>query len=231
MNSVDIRARLVVAALLVCLTVTACGLEQSSGEDNGVGDAESCNSVDVSILRQARADYEPFYSLEELYENGSQEVVVSGRIAGFSSGPIVPVSGDPEFPDRHVIMTVKVDTVLAGEKSSPLVHDGFVFVPLLQGPVDSETMEPIHDVAAFEKALPEGTEAVLFLSPAPPKLAELAKETVPGGGSLGAVGPQGLYLDNCGELVGGTDDIPGTAEWEKFTSTEGLEAGVTRLSR
>ena len=202
-----------VAAVL--LFATACGTAQEPEHAENESSADPCRPVDVSLLRTSLYDYEPYLSLEALYFEGNQQVVVSGRISAFSDGPTVPVIADPQFPKRYVIMAVEVDGVLAGGSES-LIADSTVYVPFEQGPVDGETGDPIYDVAAFSTALPKGTAVVMFLGRARQEVAEAAEAAIPAGATLGAVGVQDFYLDSCGELVGGVDDIPGSAGWAQF---------------
>lgn len=221
--------RLVTTATLVSLGLTACGDAQGPEVGIATKNTEACSHLDLDVLR-VLADYDPKLSLEELYEEGNQEVIVTGTVDGFGEGPAVPVEGEREFPERYVVMIVKAEAVLAGPSDSPLLHDGYAYVPLEQGPVDAETGAPVEDPVTFGKALPRGTRTVLFLGHARPQIADRGDGAVPAGAVLGAVGPQDLYLDDCGQLVGGLDYIPGTDGWAQYTTIEELEAGIERLA-
>lgn len=225
----SLPAAVICSTVVAALSAAACGSQRTPSGDASEH-AAACHGVDVSLLRSTLYDYEPWGSPAELYRHGAQDLIVSGTVVGFSQGPVVPVDGDPEFPDRYVVMTVDVDAVIRGAATSPLLHEDQVFIGIDQGPVDSMSREPISDIAAFDKAVPKGTAAILFVGAGRPGVARRATTDVPTGATLGGVGPQGLYLDDCGALTGGTDDIPGTAAWQAVTSLDALRALLTRLA-
>jgi hypothetical protein len=155
-------------------------------------------------------------------------MILSGQIAGFTQGPIVPVSGEPEFPERFVVMQVDVSRTLV-MRDERLVDRDSVYIPVPQGPVDAETSEPVYSVKAFERAIPSGTKVVVLAKPAVPDLARLNRG-LPIGAEFTSTGIQGLFLDDCGEMIGGFDDVPGTQGWSRLKTIEQLEAGVERLA-
>lgn len=201
--------------------LSACG--EGSLASASVSAEETCRGLDVEVLRAIAYNYEPYDSLAEQQREGRQTAIVKGTVKGFLPGPELPVAGDPQYPDRYVLMEITVDQTLAGHLGE-LAPNGLMYVPVPQGPVYAVTRQPVNGVDDFAAAVPAGTVVVAFAGPAREDLAEAAE--LPGDAHLAGVGVQGLYLDDCGNLVGGFHDIPGNADWNRYPTLDALVTAI-----
>lgn len=216
----------VIAATSVLLT--ACGTETPSSREAASANSD-CSPVDVSLLRTVSYDYEVALSPADVLKKYDPEAIVTGRVESFTAARPVTVSGDPEYPDHQMLMKVAVEDVISA-RSDDLIKDGAVYLSLPQGPVISETREPLYSDSDFARAIPPETRVILILGNPRPELIESAQEALPPGARLAATGLQGMYLDNCGAIVGAVDDIPGASAWREVKTVEDFEAVLRRLS-
>lgn len=190
------------AALLLALTVgTACGTD-SDGDSPGKAAAASTESF-VSILRKFHLDYDPHRSPGELGNDatltvvGTVKAIDDGRV--FGAGP----TRDTEPVFLNATLTVRVESVLAGEKS--LIHNGVVYVEL---PRTKAT-----PVSTFQRAMPTNQRLVLFLDDYTEGLGTFPliekAPTIPAGETVFAPYAEGLLLEDnaTGKVVGGFEPL------------------------
>lgn len=216
------RAAASCLSMAVLTLASACGSADEPDVDGGAAPPPSSAAL-VEILRAGAglADYEPSKSPEALAQVASLSVVgtvqdiADGRVFGTGRSP----SDEPSL--MTVILTVRVDKVLAGNPS--LVRNGRIYVELFRTIANS--------VGALREATPPNQRVILFLddyTAGPGNLLEPAR-TVPVGAPILAAYRQGFLLEDSesGRVVGGVEPLEmRTAPWREGASS--VEAFVAR---
>src|SRR5262245_42351789 len=190
---------------LLLAAATACGPDRDA-DSSGQAAAASTESF-VSILRELRQDYEPHSSPGELGDEATLTVV--GTVTAIDDGRVFGVgpTRDTEPVFLNVTLTVRVETMLAGDKS--LIHNDVVHVELPRSKMTS--------ISTFQRTIPINQRLVLFLDDYTEGLGTFPliekAPTVPAGEPVFAPYAEGLLLEDSvtGEVVGGyepLDDLP-----------------------
>lgn len=204
----------------VVVAATGCGSldpEIETGERRPAAAApEPCRPVDRQVFTiNGMYDFTPAESLADLLSQhrrhgGPAPTVVSGQVRSWSDGP-----------PRHAMMRIAVDEVLVPGDHPDLVRDATAWAPLWRANL-------VDGAAIYAEGVPPGTRVVALLVPAPPRQQRWAARELPDGPLLGVIaGPQALYLDDCGTLLGGLDALlpPG----HEFRDLDTLAAAVRDL--
>ena len=165
--------------------------------------------VDVAPLRQVHFDYEPAASPAALVEAGLHDAVVRGRLRAVLPGGGLAPSESDDSPEQYVILDVEVERVY--ESTGEIGRS--VYVVLFQGGWQGDA--PRYSIDDWNKALPSGTEMVLFLVGT-----RTGMVTGEHGIPADAVGmtpvPQGMILRTGTDLLLGGLDVLDPA-WESIT--------------
>jgi len=215
--------RLVMALALSISMLSGCAARQSPAGGNG-RTTGTTSDIDTSVLRAMIVDYDHKGSPEELVKSRNHDAVVIGSVLGFEQGrDIYDIDGDP-YPDRRVVMHVRVDSTI---KDNGIVSGGRVYVDLDQGGLyhNGKSRRSLGD---FRKAIPAGVRVMLFLFPDRRTAFRIegAQNGLPSGAVLATPDPQGVIFDNGSKLVGGQEDLEG--EWKAMGSVEEVALRVKK---
>lgn len=185
--------------------------------------------LDVSALRAGPIhDYDPVRTPQEYAEQAG--LVVRARLSRVLEGFAVDHGTDRR---HHLVVEFAVTDVIRGDEPD-LVRNGSLYVVIDQGPSAAGTGLPAAGIETFRRALPAGTDAILFVSRFEPAyfndsaITEIPEvPAMPPGAPLVGAGIQGMVLDDCGALVGGHEDLAGPG-WTRFTTLDQLQAALAR---
>ncbi|MFF5110985.1 hypothetical protein [Streptosporangium sp. NPDC000509] len=215
--------RLVMALTLSISMTFGCGARQSPAGGNGQTTGTTYR-IDTSVLRTMTVDYDHKSSPEELVKSRDHEAIVIGSVEGFEQGRDIYDIDDDPYPDKRVVMHVRVDSTI---KDNGIVNGGRVYVDLDQGGLYHDGT-PSKSLDDFRKAVPAGVRVMLFLfSDRRTALRiEGAENGLPSGAVLVAPDPQGMVFDDGSKLVGGQEDLEG--EWKAMGSIDEVALRVKK---
>lgn len=241
---------LLVLALAATAAMSACGGPSGSAPAANAGpwqeqahSSEAKGSLDLSLLRVAEADFDPYGTPEELAAD--RPIVAAGVIDGWQQGPILrSYPGGPL--DYRVVLRMRVTEPLKGVKGRKTIPDGLVYIELSQGGVVSdpavpaEQWKPRKTVEDFEKALPSGTKMLAFPRERPVQELEVHDpgEPLPPDAKLMLVPPQGLIFEDpqllnqrsgATALVGGKERL--SVGGEAWAAPKNMGELVARLKQ
>lgn len=218
-----------VALAAAGLTFSACGSATSTDGPRDSDDAKAtlpaagtsqvCSPIEVGALRMAGiADYGARTPLQLMTQ---VDAVVAATLTEISEGYTTKVDGDA-IP--YLVATFRVSTKYTDH--AELVHGGSIYLRLDQGPIEVESGEPSFELDDFQRALPVGTETVLFLNDVSDEIGTAQIEVLPAGAQLAGAPMDGVLLDDCGTLVGGKDDLHDS--WAALKTLDDLKAVLAR---
>jgi hypothetical protein len=214
--------RVIGPALIAAVLAAGCGTSDTAADS-----APSANptGLDVSVLRQADHDYEPEPSPDSLVKTGRHDVIAAGTVVSVQQGRHVSRGKDDEHPLMHVVMKVRV-TEKYRERSAEQIHDRHVYVELWQGArYNDKVGTPEHTLRDWNKAIPNGSTVMLFLSELDSG-ASAATRVLPAGARLMSPDVQGIVFENRGKLLGGIEDLNG--QWTEVASMKQLKERVKK---
>lgn len=215
-----------IAAVAGMVLLAACGTQAPEVSSEAVGGSppSECAPVDVSLLRQVLADYEPSRSPAALIRDIDPDLIALGEVVNIVDGALVPVEPDV---DQYVALEIALRDVVR-DRLRPTGSET-VYVLAYQGPRSNEDGKPLAGLDDWRKAVPAGTPVALMASPWMPPQATLSRD-LPTDAVVVGTGMQGLVLDACGTLAGGFDQLSGSG-WTALETMDDLAMEVRRAAR
>lgn len=225
-SSLRFRRFLTVASVLAVAALGGFGVVSDaagSGEDPPASTAGEAQPEFVTLLRGNNLDFVPQGSPEELARTADLTVV--GTIEEISEGRAFGATADSGPIWFHIILTIEVDQVLAGDTSA--LVDGQIYVEIPR--TESQTVD------TYRRSVELGQPLALFLddatdlrmgdddapiTPAP---------DIPRDARIFAPYAEGLILESetTGELIGGFVDLNDLeASWQGIDDLNGLVATI-----
>lgn len=207
--------RITFSLVLLGIVAAIAGCAQPRASDSGRGD------VNLAPLRQVHYDYKPALSPEELIREGKHDVIVAGLVKAILPGRQIREERGEKYPVLHVAMEVEVTDRHRTTRAGQIIN-GSVFVEFFQGPRSNTDGAPLYSLEDWRAAVPQGTKVMLFLheDQGPDGQLVTTPEGVPPSARLLIPGPQGIFLEDDGRLVGGIDELVG--EWTGIRSVADL---------
>lgn len=213
---------LAVSALVIALFATGCG---GAGAPDA---ADQQSGVDLKVMRQIDHDFMPAASPEALVKSNRHDVIASGEVETILQGDEIPQEPGDQQPEQFVVMKVRV-TEAFRVRSADQVNDGYVYVPLWQGPRYNDPQgTPEFSLDEWKQAIPAKTRVMLFLAETDEGMAP-GRHGVPANAKPLAADVQGIIFEDGGRLLGGLEELEG--QWTAIGSMKELTDRVRKQTK
>ncbi|MER7207486.1 hypothetical protein ABT340_10465 [Streptosporangium sp. NPDC000239] len=234
-----------VLAIVSALGLSGCAEKEATG---GISAAQASQerreALDVSALRIMEADFQALPSPEALA--GVQSIVAAGVVDGWQEGPAL--ASYPNGPLEHrIFLRIKVTQPLKGLREGKIKNDSVILVDLYRGAVvrdESKKPEewlPRKSPEDFEKSIPSGTRATVFVNEHLPYDGAVVKPgaPLPENAILTSPPPQGLVFEEQGlaqqnkagvqTLVGGIEPLDVAGARSGWLEPKNMDELIDRL--